>query len=275
MAVGWLDGRCYVAVMAVRIDDPGDVRLAEYSGIRTRPRRGWFVVESALAVERLLSSPYPVRSLLLSPAAHERLAPLLTGVAAPVYLADADVMSQVVGFDVHRGVLASATRLPEPQLADVLGAARLVVVLEGSNDLENIGAIARSAHALGADALLVDPTTADPFGRRCIRVSMGEMLHLPVVRCASWPRDLARLTDAGFETWALTPGADADPLGSLAVPPRVALLAGAEGPGLTPSAISSATRRVRIPLRPGVDSLNIGHAMAVALAHVSPYERPT
>ncbi len=257
--------------MPVEIVDPADPRLAEYEGIRTRPKREWFVVESALAVERLLTSRYPVRSMLLSPAAHERLAPLLAGVSAPVFLAAPGVMSKVVGFDVHRGVLASATRLPDPPLDDVLATARLLVVLEGSNDLENIGAIARSAHALGADALLVDPATADPFGRRCIRVSMGEVLHLPVVRCSDWPSDLGRLRRAGFETWALTPDASADDLGALAVAERVALLAGAEGPGLSTAAIAAATRRVRIPLRPGVDSLNLGHAMAVALSHVSPF----
>ena len=243
--------------------------------MRTRPRQEWFVVESALAVERLLTSRFAVRSLLLSPAAHLRLSPLVAAVTAPVYIAEAEVMSTIVGFDVHRGVLASATRRPAPPLSDVLDTARVVVSLEGSNDLENIGAIARSARALGADAMLVDPTTADPFGRRCIRVSMGEMLHLPVVRCAEWPGDLDRLTDAGFETWALTPAADAEPLADLAVPERVALLAGAEGPGLTQAALAATTRRVRIPLRPGVDSLNIGHAMAVALAHVSPYRSTT
>jgi tRNA G18 (ribose-2'-O)-methylase SpoU len=197
------------------------------------------------------------------------MAPLLDGLDAPVYVASIDMLRTIVGFDLHRGVLASAARLPSPPLAEIVDGARRLVVLEGLNDLENLGSIARAARALGADAMLLDPTCADPLTRRSVRVSMGEILHLPLTRCTPWPDAITSLRDAGFEVWALTPGDGADALGALAVPDRLALLAGAEGPGLTDGALAAASRRVRIPIRADVDSLNVTHAVAIALAQTS------
>ena len=156
-----------------------------------------------------------------------------------------------------------------PALADVAAGAALLGVLEGLNDPENLGAVARSARAFGVDGLVLDPQCIDPYYRRTVRVSMGEVLHLPVARATDWPDDLGVLHEAGFETWALTPAADAADLWALDVPPRVAILLGAEGPGLSAAAIRASTRRVRIPIAPAVDSLNVGHAAAVAFAHLS------
>ena len=131
--------------------------------------------------------------------------------------------------------------------------------------------IARAARALGIDGLVLDPTCTDPYARRTVRVSMGEVLHLPTARVApnEWPDALDDLGATGFETWALTPAADADDIWSLDVPERLALVLGAEGPGLTASAAARATRRVRIPIRPDVDSLNVSHAAAIAFAATS------
>jgi tRNA G18 (ribose-2'-O)-methylase SpoU len=140
------------------------------------------------------------------------------------------------------------------------------VVLEGINDAENLGAIARSARALGADAMILDPTCADPYYRRTVRVSMGEVFHLPMAR-AALSDVFALLADRGFDVWALTPRPDAEPIGSLAAAERLALVVGAEGPGLS-AAVLSGHRNVRIPLRDDVDSLNVGHAIAAALAVV-------
>jgi tRNA G18 (ribose-2'-O)-methylase SpoU len=187
-----------------------------------------------------------------------------------VYVAEPEVMAGIAGYDVHRGILASAQRPTPIALADVLRTARRLVVLEGSNDHENIGVVARSARALGIDAMVLDPSCADPYYRRAVRVSMGEILHIPIVRCDTWPEPLDVITAAGFATWALTPDRSASPLSALETPDRVAIVAGAEGPGLTAATLERIHVHVRIPMHHGVDSLNLGHALAIAMAAVSP-----
>jgi tRNA G18 (ribose-2'-O)-methylase SpoU len=254
-----------VPLVVIEIEDPLDPRLAEYRGLRQRGRESdeYFIVEGVLTIERLLTSPYPVRSVLMTPAMHARLAESLDGVT--VYLLSAEAMTDVAGVNLHRGAVAAATRLPSPTLASVLPTGRRLVLLEGINDHENIGAIARTARGLGADALVLDPTCADPFYRRSVRVSMGELLHLPIVRVHDWQATFAELDAAGFETWALTPAADAADIATMNVPERWALVVGSEGSGLHADTLASCVR-VRIPMRNGVDSLNVGHAVAVALA---------
>ncbi|HEY7628990.1 MAG TPA: RNA methyltransferase [Ilumatobacteraceae bacterium] len=249
----------------IEIDDPLDPRLSEYRGLRERGRESdeYFIVEGVLTIERLLTSPYPVRSMLLTPAMYARLEHMVG--EAPVYVLSTEAMTSVAGVNLHRGAVASATRLASPPLAAVVPTARRIVMLEGINDHENIGAIARTARGLGADALVLDPTCADPFYRRSVRVSMGELLHLPVVRTANWPATLAEIAAAGFETWALTPSDEAEDILTMTVPKRWALVVGAEGPGLHADTLARC-RRVRIPMRNGVDSLNVGHAVAAALA---------
>lgn len=257
--------------MIIDVESADDPRVSDYVAIRERREsHAYLIAESAPVVERLLQTPYRVRSFLLSPKGLEKMRPLVEAHDSPVYVVQPDVMEAITGFDLHRGVLASANRRPTPTLDDVITGARRVVVLEGSNDHENIGAVARSARALGFDALVLSPTCADPFYRRSIRVSMGEILHLPVVRCHEWPAPLITLAKRGFETWALTPDPEADSLFSMELPDKVALVAGAEGPGLTTEARERTHYDVRIPMHRGVDSLNIGHALAIAMAAVSP-----
>jgi len=255
----------YSSGVAIEIDDVLDVRLADYRGIRERGRESdeFFIVEGVTAIERLLTSPYPVRSVLVTPAMQARLAPRLDG--ATTYVLAPEAMEAVAGVNLHRGAVASADRLPSPLLADVLPPSRRLVMLEGINDHENLGAIARTARGLGADALLLDPTCADPFYRRSVRVSMGELLHLPIVRCGDWAAAFDDVAAAGFEIWALTPSPEAADIFTLPTPSRWALVVGAEGPGLRPETLARGTR-VRIPMHNGVDSLNVGHAVAVALA---------
>jgi tRNA G18 (ribose-2'-O)-methylase SpoU len=255
--------------VAIEIDDLLDARLSDYRGLRERGRESdeYFIVEGLTAIERLLTSDYPVRSVLLTPATRARLSDRISARVEGVttYVISAEAMSEVAGVNLHRGAVASASRLPSPPLFSVLPGARRLVMLEGINDHENIGAIARTARGLGADALILDPTCADPFYRRSVRVSMGELLHLPIVRCTAWADALDEISTAGFGIWALTPSDDAVDIFTLTPPDRWALVVGAEGPGLSPETLARCTN-VRIPMRNGVDSLNVGHAVAAALA---------
>lgn len=238
-------------------------------------RRDIFVVEGRHALEVLLESSHPVRSVLV---AEPKAASIRTLVAdrAPVLVAPADEMAALTGFAFHRGVLASAVRLPLPAADDVVAGVRTVAVLEGLNDHENLGALFRNAAAFGVGAVLLDPTTADPLYRRSVRVSAGHVLRVPWTRLASWPQGLDVLRDHGFHVVALTPAPDADPLDALARgrPHRVALLLGAEGPGLTAEAVAAADQRVRIPIAAGVDSLNVATAAAVAFHAVAAGSEP-
>ncbi len=260
-----VSGPAYSSVVVIEIDDPLDPRLADYRGLRERRNESdeYFIVEGLTAIERLLTSPYPVRSVLLTPATLARLTDRVDGVT--IFVISVEAMSSVAGVNLHRGAVASAARLPSPSLAAVLPAARRVVMLEGINDHENLGAIARTARGLGADALLLDPTCADPYYRRSVRVSMGELLHLPIVRCQDWPGAFDQVAAAGFDIWALTPSPEANDIFTMTTPQRWALVVGSEGPGLRAETLARCTN-VRIPMCNGVDSLNVGHAVAVALA---------
>jgi tRNA G18 (ribose-2'-O)-methylase SpoU len=258
----------------IRVASADDPRLAPYTQLTDAEHRraredadGTFVVEGVTAIRRALASPYPVRSLLVTPAKQATLAPDLATSAADVYVVEQDVMNAVAGFDLHRGAVAVASRRPFADLVTVATRARRVAVLEGLNDHENLGAVARSAAALGIEALVLDPTCADPFYRRCVRVSMGEILHLDLARADPWPDRLGALRDSGFTLVALTPDPAADPIDMVAAPLaglRIAVVLGAEGPGLSAPALALADHRARIPMRPGVDSLNVGHAAAIA-----------
>lgn len=253
------------------IESADDPRVADFVGLRDRPAAdGFFIAETELVVSRLLTSAFQVRAFLFTPKGHAKLGDRAHEVGAPVYVAERDLMRQIVGFDLHRGVLASVHRRADAELAGVLATARRLLVIEGSNDLENLGTVVRSARGLGFDALVLDPTCADPFARRSVRVSMGEIFHLPIVRATTWPDALTTIGAAGFETWALTPDPTAASLFALPVPAKLALLAGAEGPGLTAPARSAAHHQVRIPMHHDVDSLNLGHALAIAMAVASP-----
>lgn len=197
------------------------------------------------------------------------------------FVAEPDVIEQIVGFDLHRGAVAVAERPAPVTAAEVLAASRVVCVLEGVNDHENLGAVIRSAVGLGVDGLLLSPDCADPLYRRSIRVSMGWALTLPTARLAPWPGALPLLAEAGWATVALTPSPTvpvlAGVLADLAAGPRrgVAILLGAEGPGLSAAALAAASHRARIPMVDGIDSLNVAHAAAIAFSLVGRAGRPS
>jgi tRNA G18 (ribose-2'-O)-methylase SpoU len=265
----WHTGR-----MAERIDDASDARLVDYRDLRSVAARRtiegdeFFIAEGPVSIERLVASGHRVRSVVVSERKYERLRHLLDPLDAPTYIVARDVLHDIVGFDLHRGAIAAADRRPLPTLAELAAGSRRLAVLEGLNDPENLGAIARSARAFGIDGLVLDPTCIDPYTRRTVRVSMGEILFLPCCRVAAddWPDALPALHDASFETWALTPAADSADIWTLPVPDRLAVVLGAEGPGLTRHTMTAASRRVRLPIDADVDSLNVGAAAAVAFA---------
>jgi tRNA G18 (ribose-2'-O)-methylase SpoU len=229
------------------------------------PGGGFFIAEGAWVVQRALSSGYPLRTVLVEPRWLPTLVDLLPADAV-VYTADVPVLEAVTGYHVHRGALASFGRLPVPSVSSLAAQSTRVVVLEQVNNPTNVGAVFRAAAGLGMDGVLLDPTSADPLYRRAVRVSMGAVLQLPYARAEAWPGDLDLLRASGFRLLALTPAPDAVDLRSLSftASDKVALMLGAEGPGLTAPALQAGDLAVRIPMHHGVASLNVAAAAAVA-----------
>jgi tRNA G18 (ribose-2'-O)-methylase SpoU len=255
----------------LRITDPADRRLDDYRYLRDADLRraleaehGLLIAEGLQAVRRLLTSGLAVRSVLLG----EHRAALAAEVAGtwPVYVASRAVLARVAGFDVHRGVLAAAARPPASDALALARSAHRLLVLEGIGDGENLGALFRNAAAFGVEAVLLDPTCADPLARRPVRVSVGHALHVPHARLQPWPDALGDLARLGIDTIALTPDGD-EVLHAAALPTTtpVALIVGAEGEGLSSATRALAARRLRIPMADGVDSLNVATAAAIAL----------
>lgn len=254
------------------LDDP---RVDAYRNLRdadVRGRHGAFIAEGRFVVRSLLTtSPLRARSVLVTPAAFEGLADVLDPPPAgtPVFVADQRLMNEIVGFDLHRGCLAVGERPRAPaDPLEPLADARLAVVLEGVNNHDNIGAVFRNALAFGAGGVLLSPGCADPLYRKAIRVSMAAALRVPFAYADRWPAALAALRDAGWTVAALTTDPRAETVRSAAKSlrgSRVALLLGAEGHGLTPPAAAECGRALRIPMAPGVDSLNVAAAAAIAL----------
>ncbi|MFG3226281.1 TrmH family RNA methyltransferase [Kitasatospora sp. NPDC048194] len=260
------------------ITDPADPRLADYTGLtdvelrrRREPAEGLFIAEGEKVIRRALTAGYRMRSMLLTAKWLDVMADVIAEADAPVHLVEPALAEAVTGYHVHRGALASMERKPLPDAADLLAGARRVAVLEGLVDHTNLGAIFRSAAALGMDAVLLSPDCADPLYRRAVKVSMGAVFAVPYARLDPWPAALTTVREAGFTLLALTPADSAVDLAALAphTLPKAALLLGAEGDGLTPHAIAAAHHPVRIPMSHGIDSLNVGAAAAVAFYAVT------
>jgi tRNA G18 (ribose-2'-O)-methylase SpoU len=259
----------------IDIADPADPRVDDFRDLTTADRRpdrpggrGLVIAEGTVVVERLLASTYPVRALLGVGSKFEVLAAALAAVPVPYYRTSAEVMAQVVGFHLNRGVLAVADRVPFPPAVELVRTARTIAVLEGVGDHENLGSVFRNAAALGVDAVLLLDGCADPLYRRSVRVSMGNVLKVPFARLpGEVEAALGSLRQAGFHLAALTPRPEARPLLSFARGGRpLALLLGSEGPGLSDAALAACDVRLRIPMAAGVDSLNVATAGAVAFA---------
>ena len=268
--VGLVEGVTYIV-------DPADPRVDDYRELNSIAVRAemecdeYFMGEGYVPIDRMLDSGHRMRSVLLHPKRLKRFVPTMSRpemAGVPVYVAEQAVLAEVVGFNMDRCCLASAFRAPMPTVADLASTCRRLVVLEALNDDQNVGAIARASRAFGIDGMVISPTCNDPYQRRTVRVSMGEILHVPVARAGAedWPSALHTLRDAGFETWALTPDVDAVDLWDMDVPDRVAVVLGAEGHGLEADTMDASTHRVRISISADVDSLNVGHAAAVTFA---------
>jgi tRNA G18 (ribose-2'-O)-methylase SpoU len=256
----------------LEVADPDDPRLADYRDLRDVELRkhleaehGLFLAEGEKVVRRAVESGFAPRSFLMAPRWLDGLADVLDSSDAPCFVMSEALAEQVTGFHVHRGALASLARRPLPSVDEVLAGARTVVVLEDIVDHTNVGAAFRSAAALGIDAVLLAPRCADPLYRRAVKVAMGAVFTVPYARLESWYDAMPRLSRAGFTTVALTLAEDAtaieDAVDGL---DRVALVLGSEGHGLSPRWETTADRRAVIPMRPGIDSLNVAAASAVA-----------
>ncbi len=256
----------------VEIEDAKDPRLADYRDLRDVELRkhleaenGLFLAEGEKVVRRAVESGFPARSFLMAPRWLQGLSDVLGGSDAPCYVVSEALAEEVTGFHVHRGALASLERRPLPSVDTVLAGASTVVVLEDIVDHTNVGAIFRSAAALGIDAVLLAPRCADPLYRRAVKVAMGAVFTVPWTRVESWYDALPQLSAAGFTTVALTLAEDACEIEeAVAGLDRVALVLGGEGHGLSPRWEQSADRRAVIPMRAGIDSLNVAAATAVA-----------
>ncbi len=229
---------------------------------------GLFIAEGITVIGRALASGFTLRHAISTARWRAQLDPLLAAYASSeVIEVDDEQMRALTGYRVHRGALASFERRPLPDVADITRDARLLLVLEDLVDHTNVGAIWRSAAALGADAVLISPGCADPLYRRAIRVSMGSVLTLPWTRARSWPDDLCQLARQGWSVVSLTPDEAAPDIATLARGARTALIIGTEGSGVSPAARAACTHQARIPMRRTtvVDSLNAAAAAAVAL----------
>lgn len=256
----------------VHVESARDPRLADYVDLRDVQLRrrietenGLFIAEGEKVVRRAIEAGHRPRSFLMASRWLTGLDDVLDRAPdVPCYVVSEALAEQVTGFHVHRGALASMHRRPLPPVESVLASARRVVVLEDVVDHTNVGAIFRSAAALGFDAAVLSPRCADPLYRRAVKVSMGAVFALPYARFDTWRDAMGGLRTSGFTTLALTPAPDAVDLAGLDVPDRPALVVGAEGEGLSRHWLETADLRVRIRMAGGIDSLNVAAATAVA-----------
>ena len=270
----------------IEITDPSDPRIEVFLNQKdawlkaahnpdkneeSQQDHGSFIAEGVLVIEHLLQSRFPTQSIFVArprvPAVEDLLASVPESV--PIYVAEQELMDTIVGFPIHRGLLACGKRLSSPDPLELAERCRALIVLEDLSNHDNVGSVFRSCAALGGDGVgvLLSARCCDPLYRKALRVSMGHVLRVPFAICDDLPALMPQLSAMGYTTLALTPAPDARVLQSSdkADFPRPALCFGAEGPGLTQNLIEAADRRVRIEMAPGVDSLNISVAAAVSM----------
>ena len=249
-------------------------RLTE-SQLRSRmePEKGIFIAESPKVIARALNAGYePVSMLMERRHIENQAAEIIVRCGGiPVYTADRDLLAGLTGFELTRGILCAMRRPKLPAVESLCAEARRIAVLEGIVDTTNIGAIFRSAAALNIDAVLLTPTCCDPLNRRAARVSMGTVFQVPWTRIGDdpshWPQQgINRLRALGFKTAAMALTEDSVTIEDekLMAEPKLAIVLGTEGDGLSASTIADCDYTVKIPMAHGVDSLNVAAAGAVA-----------
>jgi len=266
----------------VAVIDPDDGRLDVYRALRDRSGRRkaeHFIVESEIAVKRLLQSRFTTESVLATHGHVESIVQVAPA-SVPVYEVEHAVLNEVVGFDLHRGCVACGVRPSgdDARAAEILEALRdcetsTIVVAQGLSDPANVGAVVRCCRAFAVDMLVLDERAADPFERRSIRASMGHVFTQPLVTSGDLPGWVARArAELGPGTGVVAAVADADAIEVNAAksPDRLIILLGNEGRGLTPELLSQADTRVTIPIDRGADSLNVAAATAVLLHVLRP-----
>ncbi len=262
------------------INDPGDERMLLFTGLRDQALRqlreapggdmeGIFIAEGDVVIQRALDAGHTMHSVIVEAA---RTRPLEFDIGStPLFRMGEPVVQEIASHRRYRGAMAAFHRPALRPIAEVVAGAHTAIVTEGVNNPTNMGVMLRTAAALGVQALLVDPSSCDPLARRTCRVSMGAVFAVPHTRLPEFPDGLDPLHEQGFTTIALTPDPDAQPLDSIDFDPneRVALLLGAEEPGLIDATQQRATHRASIPMHQGIDSLNVATAAAIAMWHVT------
>jgi tRNA G18 (ribose-2'-O)-methylase SpoU len=257
------------------LDDP---RLSAYTRVADPAwlrGRGLFVAEGRLVVRRLIADGrFAVDSVLVTPAALSALEDLLGGTSdLSVYVCSQEQLNALAGFNFHRGCLALGRRPPRLDVRSLAGA-DLLIGLEAVGNPDNVGGIFRSALAFGAGGVLLDARSADPLYRKAIRTSMGAALRLPFAVVEDWGSAIERLREIGFRVAALTPAEDASDITSMPASERLLLLFGSEGEGLSAGVQERADARLRIPIDPRSDSLNVAVAAGIALFAARSLRRP-
>lgn len=269
----------------IEITDPSDPRIGVFLNQKDAwlkaahnpdasgddPDHGFFIAEGVLVVEHLLESRFPIESIFVSHSRVPGVEDLLHRVpeSVPIYVAEQSVMDEIVGFPIHRGLLACGWRIPNPDPIEIAKNSRALVILEDLSNHDNVGSVFRSTAALGGAgvSIILSARCCDPLYRKSLRVSMGHALRVPFAIVEDLGSFIEQIRTLGYTSIALTPDPSSDPLdaGTHRSIERPALCFGAEGPGLTGRTMRAADLRVRIPMGLGVDSLNISVAAAVTL----------
>lgn len=246
---------------------------------------GLFISEGSLVLEHHINSRYPLHSVLIAENRVESLDPLLKTIPAevPIYTAPRPILDAITGYPIHRGLLACGHRIPQPtesEFGQLLESSRALVILEDLSNHDNLGSVFRSVAALAGAGVpvLLSPRCCDPLYRKSLRVSMGHALTIPYATLTDWPSALTIVKVAGYRLLALTPSHDACDIDQIAAEisdqdpksPKLALMFGAEGSGLSEMAMKIADQKVKIPLVSSADSLNISVSAAVALHRLIP-----
>jgi tRNA G18 (ribose-2'-O)-methylase SpoU len=253
------------------LDDP---LLAPYRNLKDKELArdgGRFISEGEHVVRRLLASPTPVESLLLSKRKESAIAPLVPP-SVKLFVATDDLIERLIGFEFHSGVLACGIRPPSPSLPSVIPPPpkpTLITICQEITNAENLGSLIRISAAFGANAILIGERCCDPYFRQSIRVSMGTIFSMPIVRSENLISDLDQLREMQINRFATVLDKDAEPLDDVLPPPRLAIVFGSEAQGLDASTIAHCDRRITIPMKLGTDSLNVAVAAGIFLFHLT------